>query len=94
MGNLEKEARKKRRLGAIQSGVLAAVGIAGILLVAAAAPKALEVLRYLPKNKYRFAHQSKSALSRLCALGYIRFKETRGRRYAEITDTGHKVLSV
>lgn len=92
MGILEQEAKKQRRIGQVQAAALSALAISGMLLVAMAAPNVLQLLRYTPKNKYRFNNQAKTALSRLAARGYVVFIQRRGKRYARITEAGRQVL--
>ncbi|MEK7156796.1 MAG: hypothetical protein AAB790_03230 [Patescibacteria group bacterium] len=92
MGKLEKEARSRRRWGQVQYALLAVVGISGLLLVTAAAPNALKLLKYLPKNKYRFGNQAKSGLSRLADKGYVKFVEAHGKKHAELTERGRREL--
>lgn len=76
----------------MQYGVLSAVGLSGILLVGMAAPKTLQLLRYIPNNKYRFASQTRSTLSRLASSGQVRFIERNGKRYAKLTESGRNEL--
>src|SRR3989344_3804974 len=92
MGILETEARRRRRRGQIQHAVLAAVGVAGVLLVALAAPNALQLLGGFGRNKYRFANQAKTALSRLAIKKHIVFVKKNGARYARITEAGKRAL--
>lgn len=89
---MEGEALRKRRWGHVQQATLAAVGITGILLVSMAAPNVLQLLGKMPRNKYRFTHQAKSALSRLAAKGHIQFVERGGKKYAHITEKGQRAL--
>lgn len=92
MGLLEKESKKRRRKGEIQKALLGAIGVSGLLLVAMAAPNALQLLTKLPHNKYRFNNQAKTALSRLKSRGLIRFTNEGGKHYAEITSAGRREL--
>ena len=92
MGNLEKKARTKRRWGQVRYGILAAVGISGLLVVAAAAPNTLQLLKYVPRNKYRFSDQTKSALSRLAQSGHVKFVLVSGKKHAELTERGRREL--
>ncbi|MDO8624117.1 MAG: CRISPR-associated endonuclease Cas2 [bacterium] len=96
MGMVEKEARNLRRWGTFQKSMLAAVAIGGIVLVAATAPNAIQLLRYFPgyKKGARFNYQAKSALGRLATKGLIVFVEERGKRYARITEKGTRMLQM
>lgn len=92
MGNVEQGAKQKRRKGEIQTAVLSAIGLAGILLVSMAAPNTLQLLGKFTGNKYRFNNQAKNALSRLAAKKYVTFVERGGKRFARITDAGKRAL--
>lgn len=81
-----------RRRGYLQSAVLAAIGIPGILAVAAVAPNTLQVLGRLGVVP-RLQDQSASALIRLRRKGLIQFVEIRGLRYARITKKGSRYLA-
>jgi len=96
MGVLEKEAKKIRRLQAFQQGLLAAVAVGGIVVIAATIPNAARLLRYMPgyKKGARFNHQAKTALGRLAAKGLVTFEERNGKRYARITETGEQLLAL
>ncbi len=96
MGVIEKEAKKIRRLRAFQQGLLAAVAIGGVVLVAATIPNAAQLLRYMPgyKKGARFNYQAKTALGRLAARGLVTFEERNGRRYARVTEAGEQILAL
>jgi hypothetical protein len=96
MGVLEKEAKKIRKLRAFQQGLLAAVAIGGVVLVAATIPNAAQLLRYMPgyKKGARFNYQAKTALGRLAVKGLVKFEERDGRRYARVTEEGEKILAL
>src|SRR3989344_2387703 len=89
---MEKEALVRRRKGYVRDAVLAAVGLSGLLLVAMAAPNAIQLLGKTPIGK-RFKDQTRTTLSRLANEGLIRFEERRGKRYARITEKGRRVLA-
>ena len=92
---MEKEAQTRRRWGQVRYALLATIGISGVLLVAAAAPNTLQLLKYVPKNKYRFNNQAQSGLSRLAGSGFVKFVEVRGRKHAELTQRGrHELLKL
>lgn len=96
MGILEKEAKKVRRLRAFQQGLLAAAAIGAVVVIAATAPNAAQLLRYMPgyKKGARFNHQAKTALGRLVAKGLVTFEERDGRRYARVTEAGARLLAL
>lgn len=82
MGVVEKEAKQIRRLRAFQQGILAAIAIGGIVLIAATVPNAVQLLRHMPgyKKGARFNHQAKTALGRLAAKGLVTFFDIPERR--------------
>lgn len=96
MGKVEAKVRRARRLGIFQVALLGAVAIGAVVLIAAAAPNTAQLLRYFPgyKKGARFQYQSKSALSRLAALGLVTFVEENGKRYARITAKGRQRLAI
>lgn len=96
MGMIETEARNVRRLRTFQTGLLAAAAIGGVVLIAAMAPNAAQLLRYMPgyKKGARFNYQAKTALGRLIAKGLITFEERDGKRYARVTETGERLLAL
>jgi len=93
---MEREVRRERRLGAFQQAMLAAVVIGGVVLIAATAPNAAQLLRFFPgyKKGAKFNYQYKSALGRLAAKGLVTFVEKDGRRYARITEKGRLMLQM
>ncbi len=93
---MEREARRERRLGAFQQALLAAVVVGGVVLIAATAPNAVQLLKYFPgyKKGARFNYQTKTALGRLAANGCITFVEENGKRYARITEKGQRKLQM
>lgn len=95
MGTLETAARKQRRLRNFEYGVLAAIGIAGILAVIMIAPNLPQALPGLMgRSKYRakFGYRARTAAGRLAQRGLVCFTERGGRKYAEITGEGRKTL--
>lgn len=94
MGRLESEARYQRRKGYLQSALLAAVAIPGILLVAAAAPNVLQLLEKIPGNKYKFKYRLKSVGGRLADQGLVRFVERGAKKYMEITPAGRQHIEM
>ncbi len=94
MGMLERSARRERRLGAFQKALLTTVVLGGVVLIAATAPNAVQLLRFFPgyKKGAKFNYQYKSALGRLVGKGCIVFVEKGGKRYARITEKGERLL--
>lgn len=96
MGAIEKRAKRIRRLQTFQQGLLAAVAIGGVILIAATIPNAAQLLRFMPgyKKGARFNYQAKTALGRLKAKGLITFEERDGKRYARVTEAGEHMLEL
>ena len=93
MGTIETTARKKRKKRKLKAGLLLAALGAGIILTAAMAPNALQLLRYIPgKRDWRFPYQNKRALTRLREKGLVTFVKHEGKWYARITDKGRLFL--
>jgi CRISPR-associated endonuclease Cas2 len=92
MGKMETEARTRRKWGEVRYALLSVVALSGLMVWAAAAPNTLQLLKYVPKNKFRFAHQTKSGLSRMIERGEARMIERKGTRYVELTDKGMREL--
>lgn len=93
MGKLETEARRKRRKGYIQSALLAAIGISGLIVIGAAAPNTLRFIEGLVPNKHKFSYRVRGAAARLAKKGDIRFVERGGKKYLEITEQGKQRLA-
>lgn len=93
MGRLEEASRKRKKKQDIQHAVLAAVAVAGFVAFAAVAGNALQLLDYLPNEKYNFKYRAKSAAGRLVAKKYAVWVERGGKRYLRITPTGRRVLA-
>lgn len=96
MGTVEKKAREVRRLRTFQRGLLAAVAVTGLVLMVGVAPNAVQLLKYLPNQRKgrTFTYQSKTAFGRLAGQGLIRFVNEDGKRYAEITEKGSRMLAL
>jgi len=94
MGNIETEARKKRRKGYIQQAILATVALSGVVLIAAIAPNAPAALAKLPSIKRaQLSARYRTALGRLVAQGFVVFEKRDGNSYARITDAGREKLA-
>src|SRR3989344_5781844 len=96
MGTLERDARRERRLGALQQAKLAVVIIGGVVLVGATIQNTGRLLKYFSgyKKGARFNYKAKSVLGRLSNKGCITFVEENGKRYARITEKGERMLRV
>ena len=93
MGSIEIAARQKRKKRKLKTGLLLAALGAGILLTAAMAPNALQLLRYIPgKRNSRYLFQNKRALTRLKEKGLVTFIQRKGKWYARTTNKGRLFL--
>jgi len=90
MGKLEPESSRRLRKGELRKATLSIVGVAGLLLVASAAPNCIQLLKYIPRNKHRFAFQTRNTLTRLSQQGLVRFVHKDGDRYVELTNRGRE----
>jgi len=94
MGNVESGAKKKRIRKNVQAGLLAAIALSGVVLVAAVAPSLPMALDKLPPlRRAKLRYQYRTALGRLAAQGLVTFEKRDGKSYARITDTGRKKLT-
>ena len=96
MRTLERRRRRERSLGTFQQAMLMAVVLGGVVLVAAAAPNVVQLLKYFPgyKKGARFNYKAKSVLGRLAEKGCVMFVEEKGKRYARITEKGERMLQM
>lgn len=95
MGTLERASKKRTRRGQIERAVLSTLAIAGVGLVAMAAPNTLQLLKYVdpdwivkrdPKQRIR------ETAHRLKKKAFIEFITKNGRVYLRITDKGKSHL--
>ena len=93
MGKLEEASRKRKKKRDIQHAVLAAVAVTGVLAFAAVAPNALQLLKYLPNEKYNLRYRAKTTAGRLVAKGYAVWIERDGKKYLRLTPVGRKVFA-
>ena len=93
MGKLEIASGKRKRKQDIQHAVLVAIAVTGLLALTAMAPNTLQLLRYLPKEKWNLAYRAKTAAGRIVAKGYAKWIEKDGKKYLRLTDAGRKVLA-
>lgn len=95
--HVEKQAHKKRVRRDIQRAVLTTIGIAGIIAVMAIAPNLPQALPgIMGKKRYRaqFGYRARTAAGRLAQKGLVRFIERDGKRFAELTTEGKRVLAI
>mgnify|MGYP001578250326 CR=1 FL=1 len=93
MGKLEEISRKRKKKRDIQNAVLTTVAIAGFVAFAAVAGNALQLLKYLPNEKYNLTYRAKSAAGRLVAKGYVVWIEKDGKKFLRITTAGRKMFA-
>ncbi len=93
MGKLEEASRKRKKKQDIQHAVLATVAVTGIVAFAAVAGNALQLLDYLPNEKYNLKYRMKSVAGRLVAKKYAVWVERDGKKYLRVTPTGRKALA-
>lgn len=95
MGNLERQAKKRRRKENIQKAVLAAVAVTGVLAVGMLAPNIFLALPgIMGKKRYKLAFQARTAAGRLAIKGHVRFIEKNGRKRIEITEAGRRAFAL
>jgi len=93
MGKLEEVSRGRKKKKDIQNVVLAVVATAGFIAMAAVAGNALQLLKYLPNEKYNLKYRMKSVVGRLVAKKYAAWVEKDGKRYLRITPTGRRAFA-
>ena len=94
MGKLEEASRKRKKKQDIQHAVLAAVAVTGIIAFAAIAGNAVQLLDYLPNERYNLKYRVKSVAGRLVAKGYANWVERSGKKFLRITPKGRKALAL
>lgn len=94
MGKLEETSRKRKKKKDIQNAVLAVVAVTGLVAFAAVAGNAIQLLKYLPNEKYNLKYRMKSVAGRLTAKGYVEWIEKDGKKYLRITEAGRKVFAL
>lgn len=93
MGNVEIDAKKKRRKRDLRTIVLATVAVTGVLAVAAVAPNIVQLLETTGVNA-RLRYQTKRVLGRLKQKGEIEFVEEDGKRFVRLTERGEQALAL
>ena len=94
MGQVESEAKTRRKKRNLQKAVLSAVGIAGVLAVIMIAPNIFQALHRLLGDKYKLGYRAKTAAGRLAKKGLLRFVLRNGVRCAELTEKGQVALAL
>src|SRR3989338_8711457 len=93
MGTLEIASRKRKKRQDIQNAVLATIAISGLLAWTVVTPNTLQLLRYLPKEKWNLAYRARTAAGRMVVKGYATWVEKDGKKYLRLTDAGRKALA-
>src|SRR3989344_3722779 len=93
MGKLEKEARSARRRGQIQDAVLTTLMVGGIIGLGVVAGNAIQLLKYLPKDKNRFNYYVKTVAGGLVRKGLATWVRQDGNVFLRITETGRHKLA-
>src|SRR3989344_8582323 len=94
MGKLEIASGKRKRKQDIQHAVLTAIAITGLLAWTAIAPNTLQLLRYLPQEKWNLAYRARTAAGRMVVKGYATWVEKDGKKFLRLTEAGHKALAL
>lgn len=89
MGEIERAAQKRKRLGQVQKALLMTAVVSGLLLIGGA-PR----ITIGNRNCYRFKNQAKTALIRLAQKGYVTFVREKKGMYAQVTPLGKRLLAV
>ena len=92
MGQLETASRKRKKKRDVQHAVLAAVAVTGLVAFAAIAGNALQLLDYLPNEKYNLKYRAKTAAGRLVVKKYAVWIKKDSKKYLQITPSGRKAL--
>jgi len=92
MGKLEETSRKRKKKRDVQHAVLATIAVTGLVAFAAVAGNALQLLDYLPNEKYNLKYRAKTAAGRLVAKKYAVWVERDDKRYLSVTSAGRKAL--
>ncbi|MFH1170617.1 MAG: CRISPR-associated endonuclease Cas2 [Candidatus Vogelbacteria bacterium] len=79
----------------VQAVILACLGVAGILTLAAIAPNAVQLLRYLPGvNRSKKNYYINSTINRLKSKGLIEFTTRNDKTFARLTSAGKQKLKL
>lgn len=95
-GALETGVRARAKRGSIERALLGTLAVAGLLTVAAAAPKVLSLIKeehlelVLPKDPRQRLHETASRLKRK---GLVSFEMRGGRKQMRLTEKGERELA-
>lgn len=95
MGKMEQLSKKRSRRGQIEGIVLSSLAIAGVVLVAMAAPKTLQLLKHVDPDwiaKRNPKQRVREAAYRLKKKGLVEFVHTHDRIFLRITAKGRHTL--
>ncbi len=92
MGKLEEDSRKRKKKRDIQHAVLAAIAVTGFIAFAAVAGNVLQLLEYLPNEKYNLKYRAKSAAGRLVAKKYAVWVQKDDKKYLRLTPLGRRAV--
>lgn len=90
---LERASAKRKKKKDIQYAVLTALALTGLLAWTAIAPNTLQLLRYLPKEKWNLAYRARSAAGRIVARGQATWIERDGKKFLRLTEKGRKAFA-
>ncbi len=87
-----KDRKRKEKIGHVARGILAALAMGGLVLVAASAPNALQLLKpLLKKQKRKFHDRSlRRSLKKLGDNRLVEFRMENGKEVLSITEEGKK----
>ncbi len=93
MGKLEEASRKRKRKRDIQHAMLATIAVATFVPLAVIAGNAMQLLEYLPNQRYNLKYRARSVAGRLVAKKYAVWVERDGKKFLCITGAGRKALA-
>ncbi len=93
MGKIEIEAKVKRRKSDLRNAILATIAVAGVLIVAAVAPNAVQLLKTTGMSA-RLRYKTKRVLERLKQKGEIEFVKRDGKTFVQLTELGTQALAL
>jgi DNA-binding transcriptional regulator PaaX len=91
-GLVEAAAKKKHRRENMTKIILAGIGTLGMITLAAAAPNAIQLLRFFPGMTGRRKYTALSVIERLIDRGDLEMVARNGKRFARLTQKGEKRL--
>ncbi|MBI2004838.1 hypothetical protein HYS79_01595 [Patescibacteria group bacterium] len=92
--SLEKDLRKKMRMTTVRRAVLGSVAAVGVISTALIAPNALSMLKpFLKQYERQKKYQTKKAISRLVAGGFLMMEKTRRGSFVVLTKKGKNCVA-